>query len=206
MSAVSSMPTFLGWALSFFDLCPGIFQGHGSVEHRFAGARIGIDAEVPETLELIAASHGGIGQRRFEFATGQHLQRMRIEVRGKVLSLFGFVRIFLGEKVFVEAHFSVGRMRGRNPVDCRLHFAPVRSVSAPSSRIIGAVNFDDLTFGIFHHAGAGDEVASAQTHLASRRQAGNTASAASPGSRPARCRARARTEPFACRPPDLRDC
>src|SRR5262249_30284789 len=85
-------------ASAFFDLRPGILQGHGPVEYERARLGIGIDAEVSEPLELVAAAFGGSGEARFDFAAGEHFERFGIQVRDPVLALGHVVGIFFSEE------------------------------------------------------------------------------------------------------------
>ena len=57
-------------------------------------------------------------------------------------------------------------MRGRDPVNGRLHFAPIRRIiSSSRRRVIRTVHFHHLTFFVFHNAAALDEVRIAQPNL-----------------------------------------
>src|SRR3954452_15832073 len=57
-------------------------------------------------------------------------------------------------------------------MDGRLHLATVRrSVAAVRCRIVRAMHFDNLALFVFHYAVRSDEVAVAQAHFASRREA-----------------------------------
>ena len=44
------------------DLGPGVAQRHGAVEHQLLRRRVGIDAEVAQPLELIAAARRGVAR------------------------------------------------------------------------------------------------------------------------------------------------
>ena len=48
------------------------------------------------------------------------------------------------EKRFVEPHFGVYRVIGRDPVNGGLDLAAIGSVSAAGGGIVGAVDFDDV--------------------------------------------------------------
>src|SRR5580698_2679407 len=84
---------------------PRVFQRHGAVEHRLAGLRVGIGAEISQALELVAGSGGGVCQRRFHLRVGNNLQRVRIEIVQYVFPRFHVAGIFLAEQVFVNADF-----------------------------------------------------------------------------------------------------
>src|SRR6516225_1965322 len=56
-------------------------------------------------------------------------------------------------------------------MDGRFYLASVGCVAATRSRIVGAVDFDEFGFVVLHNASAGDEVAIAQSNLASGRKA-----------------------------------
>ena len=51
---------------------PSIFQCNCAVEDRLPGLRIGIDAEVSQALELVAASGGGVRERGFQLGMRDH--------------------------------------------------------------------------------------------------------------------------------------
>ena len=50
--------------LLLLDLCPGVAQCHGAVEHELSAHRIGVDAEVAEALELEALLRLRVCERR----------------------------------------------------------------------------------------------------------------------------------------------
>ncbi len=80
--------------LPLLDLGPGVAQRHGAVEDWLSGCGIGIDAEVAQAFELIAAARRAASREAgLQFAAGQHFERIRIQVGGEILALFGLVGI-----------------------------------------------------------------------------------------------------------------
>ena len=153
--------------LPALDPCPGVLQGDGAVEDGGAGTRIlRIGEEVPEPLELVSGTWLSRGQRWFQLAVLQGLQRVGPEVLGEILALGHVFGVLHREELVVEPHLGVERMVRRHPVDGGLHLAPVGRVAAAGGGIVGGPHLDDLTGRrIFDHAGAGDEVGVAQPHL-----------------------------------------
>src|SRR5262249_45712926 len=116
---------------TFLDLGPRVAQRDRTVEHQRSALGInGVDGEITEPLELVAAAGRGRGQTRLELGAGQNLQRVRIEIGTIVLPLGDVVGIGLGKQVIVETNFGFNRVVGRYPVNRCLHFSAVRSVSA----------------------------------------------------------------------------
>jgi hypothetical protein len=77
------------------DFGPRIFQRDGTIEYGFSGRRVGIDTEISQALELVAAARRGAGQGRFELGIPQYFERMRIQIRGEILAGFSLIGIFL---------------------------------------------------------------------------------------------------------------
>src|SRR6185436_4743807 len=88
---------------AFFDLGPGVAKADGSIEHQFV-ARISIDAVIPKSLKLIFRSLLRVSQTRLDHATVQHLQRIRIQVLGKIVPFFNLVWILLRKEIVVETN------------------------------------------------------------------------------------------------------
>src|SRR6185312_3773706 len=92
---------------------PCIAKADGAVEHRFAGRRILVEAEIALTLELHRLLGFGVRSRRLD-AGLKNLQRIRIEVRGEP---FAAARIRLAEQRIVEPDLRGETLRRRHPVD-----------------------------------------------------------------------------------------
>ncbi|GEM_PF-6126571 len=56
------------------DPGPCIPQGHRPVEHRSSRRGVGVDTEISDSLELVAAARRGLRQGRFNTAGPQYLQ------------------------------------------------------------------------------------------------------------------------------------
>src|SRR5579863_2460366 len=95
-----------------FDLGPGVFQRDGAVENRLSQGRVEIDAEISQALELIAVARDGAGQRGLKLAVSQHLERIRVEIRGEILAFFGLIGIFLAAQILVNPYLGVYSVRG----------------------------------------------------------------------------------------------
>ena len=79
--------------------------------------------------------------------------------------------ILVTEQTIVEADLGVERVRGRHPMQRRLHLAFIGRIAAPRGRVVGRADFDDgARRGIFHDAGARDEVRASQADLLAWRQ------------------------------------
>src|SRR6187455_95344 len=153
-----STPALLHLVASSLYLRPAVLEGDGAVEHRTRGRGVGIDNEVAEALELEAGAGGHRGERWFELARFEHLERVRVERRQPV-GAFGGSRIRYGEQPVVEAHFPIDGMRGRDPVQRRLHLAAVRGVATARGRVVRAAQLHDLAGGrIGDRLAAGDQV------------------------------------------------
>ncbi len=109
-----------------------------------------VHAEVAQPFELIAAAGSRIRQTRLQFASGQDLHRLRIQIIGELVAFFDVIRVFFGEQRFVNPNLGVNRVLRRNPMDGRFHFAAVRRrVAAACFRIVGAVNFHHFPCAFF---------------------------------------------------------
>src|SRR4029453_19128194 len=123
--------------------------------------------EIADPLELIARARGIGRYARLDLAAESN-QGLRIERREEVATFRHRVGGGYAEQAVVQPELTVQRMPRRHPVDGPLYPAAVRRVPAPGGRIVGGVDFHDLTRGILHDPGAGHQVAVPQTHLASR--------------------------------------
>src|SRR5262249_26165229 len=131
-----------------------------------AGRRAEVATEIAEPLELHRSVAVGRRQGRLELAIAQHLERVRIEVRGEIAS----VRAWALEQLIVEADLGPNRLPPPHPVQRRLHLAPVGGVAAAGLRIVGAPELDHLAGGVLHDLPAGDEIRVAQPNLLARRE------------------------------------
>src|SRR5262245_24303218 len=150
------------------DLRPRVLQRDGAVEHRPARNGVGIDGEVPETLELKARAGRGVREAGLYLRTGQHVERVWIQIGPIVVGRAG---VLAGEQSIVAAHLCIDRVRRRDPVERGFHLAAVGRVAAARGGIVRAAQLDDRAGGILYHSRARDEVRAAQPHLAPRAQA-----------------------------------
>src|SRR5687767_16024687 len=70
------------------DLGPGIFQRDRSIEDGLARGRVGINAEVPLTLELKARAMTGGRQCGLDLGVAQDLEGVRIDIGQRIASAF----------------------------------------------------------------------------------------------------------------------
>src|ERR1700677_1909465 len=110
-SRVSTLGS-LFFVVLLFHLGPGVFQRHGAVEDQRARFRLRVHAEISQAFELISAFDRRICQRWLQLRLSDYFQRIRIQVHGKLLAFFNLIRIFLAEKLVIDAHFGVDGMRG----------------------------------------------------------------------------------------------
>ena len=115
-------------------------QRHGAVEDQAAGGRIRVHAEIAEPLELEPRARRGALQARLDAAAGQHLQRIRVNVRLPVRALRHVIRVRLGEERVVQARLRLERVRGRDPVQRGLDLAPVGRIAAARRRVVRAAH------------------------------------------------------------------
>ena len=209
-SAQSRTPSSQGLSsclvFPLLNLCPGIAQRDGAVEDKPLSGGIGINAEISQALELIVRLAAAPFTDGSSLARSMTSSEFGLRLARKSCPSGDIIRIFLEEQVFVDADLGIERVICRYPVNGRLHLTIVGRIAATGCGIVRAVYFDDFPLLVFIHAGALDEVAAAQADLAARARGGRTSSADLRGSRPARCRARARTALCACRRSGLPDC
>ena len=129
--------------LRSLDPGPAVLERHRAVEDRDVraccrdrrrssrGARTGSACPARR-----AASDGS------SFALVHDLERLRVEHASRKSS--HRARVLDGEQPIVEPHLGVDRVRGRHPVQRRLHLAAVGRVAAARRRIVRAAQLDDL--------------------------------------------------------------
>ncbi len=108
---------------------------------------------------------------RLDLAVVENLQRIGVQVGGKVLPFFDIVGIGLGVQIVVQADLGLEGMGRRDPMQRAPHLATVGRTAAPRLWIVGAAQLDGRTAFIPDHLLAGDIVGMFQAHLASRSQA-----------------------------------
>ena len=150
------------------DLRPAVPEAERAVEDEPAQSRVGIRAEVAESLELHRLADRQLRERRLDQAVLEHRLRGGVEVGDQVAVGAG---IGPGEEMVVQADLGGHRVRGRDPVERGLRPAPIRRVAAAGRRVVRAAELDDLTARVLHHAGAGHEVGVPKADLATRREA-----------------------------------
>ena len=64
-----------------------VLQRHRAVEHRRVRARVRIDAEIAQPLELEARAWRRLGERRLDLAADEPLERVRVEVGQRIASV-----------------------------------------------------------------------------------------------------------------------
>ena len=70
---------------SFFQLGPGVFKGHGSVEYQCIGGRILVGTEVSQSLELIPFAGRCLAQAGLNQTACDSLQRVGVEVSSPIV-------------------------------------------------------------------------------------------------------------------------
>ena len=116
-------------------------------------------------LELIACADGGVFNAGFDFAVFQDRQRVGIQIFFVVVTFFDLAGIGLVEQVLVKTQLGVESVVGGYPMQRRFDLSTVGSVTASCGRVIGAVQFDDFTVGVFDDIGAGDEIRIAEPNF-----------------------------------------
>src|SRR5438874_8078935 len=109
------------------SLFPRFLQRDRPIEYDSVVARVGVDAEVAEALELVAGHRGGVADARLELGVLDHFERMRIEVVEEVAAL---LRQLALEETIVESHFTIDGVMRRHPMQRRFRPAAVGRVAA----------------------------------------------------------------------------
>src|ERR1051326_1767640 len=94
-------------------LRPGVAQRNRPVEHQCAFAGVIVDAEVGKPFELEPVPRICTGERTLQFASGERLERIRIDPALPVLP----AGVFHRKQPVVEPDFRIDRVWSRNPVD-----------------------------------------------------------------------------------------
>ena len=132
-------------------------QRDGSVEDWvFRCGIFGVVAEVAEAFELEGSV--GIGEGRFEFAIGESLERIRVEVVGEVAAILDLIGVFGGEEAIVQAYLGLEGVGSGDPVNGALDLATVGGVSASGGGIVGAAQFGDFAVLVLDDFSAGDVI------------------------------------------------
>ena len=120
---------------------------------------------------MAAVARLGVRKAGFELGVNDY-KRFRIQEGQPVRAILViFIRIPAGEQVVIQAHLRVYRVRCRYPVQRGAHPASVRSAAPACLRVIGAAQLYNFSAFVLYYFLALDEVAVAQSHLASRREA-----------------------------------
>ncbi len=149
-----------------FDFGPGVSQADGAVKDRFSWLVVkAVGAEIAEAFELNFVFRRQFRQRWLEFAVGQNLEGVGVEVIDEVFALSDRIRDFLIEEAVVEAYFCVDGVLSVDPMDGALDFA-VGVVA-----VKGAADFCDGSVLVFDDFLAGDNAGPAQADFLPWREA-----------------------------------
>src|ERR1035441_1185009 len=151
MRATSERLPHRRWLRSclLLDLGPGVLQRKSPVEDQLPRSRVGVEAEIADTLELEAVFKFGVGERGLQLCASENLQRVVVEIVQNVLIFSEIVGIGLGEQVAVEADFGADGVGGGDPVHGGLDLAAVGRVAAAAGWIVGAMHLDNLAGRVF---------------------------------------------------------
>src|SRR5690606_18949670 len=149
------------------DLRPAVAQADRAVEDEPLRAAVGVDAEVPEALELHAMPGRRVGEARLDPAVLEDLERGRGQRLDRVAAVLR--RILGGEEAVVEADLRRQGVLGSHPMQRSANLASVRGVAALRRRVPRAAQLDDLAGLVLDDVRARDEARVAQANLLSRR-------------------------------------
>src|SRR4030042_443579 len=110
--------------------------------NQLSSLRIGINTEITPSFKLVSVSYVCICQTWFNTAGLQYIKRFWIQIS---LEIFMVTRVWYCEQMIIQTHFCLKSMICRYPVQSRLDFAPVRSISTSCCRIIGAAKLNNFS-------------------------------------------------------------
>ena len=160
--SIGSLGRLQLFRLLFLYFRPFVAEGDGTVEGENAVGGVGVNAEITKPLELIAGEGLGVFQGRLDKTISQNIERFGIQVGGEVLAFGGIVRVFFGEKIFIQSDFDWYGVFGRDPVNCRFDFSAIWCIPPFCCGVVGAMQFDDVAGIIFYGVCALDEICVAE--------------------------------------------
>src|SRR5437773_9989836 len=95
---------------------PRVSQRNRPVEDERARLRIGVNAEIAQTLELKSAADGGVAKARFSAAAAKNLQRSGVQIREKHLTVRHSLGILHRKEAIVQPHFDRHGKSGGDPM------------------------------------------------------------------------------------------